>query len=105
MEISENSENHLKAIVGWAASGWRWMELVNEAENAVKKTQGEGKASKIGERGWQSGVGSANYIDLREMGELPSARSFGIGRSGRPTGAGTRYSRPFDKPRAVNSLL
>jgi hypothetical protein len=38
------------------------------------KTQGEGKALKSGERGWQSGVGSANYLDLRDIG----GRSFGI---------------------------
>ena len=32
----------------------------------VEKTQGEGKAAKMGERGWHSGVASANYIDLRD---------------------------------------
>ncbi len=67
MEISENSENHLKAIVG----GRQVAEVVGFADRAGKvaeKTQGEGKAAKSGERGWQSGVGSANYIDLREVG-------------------------------------
>ena len=37
----------------------------------VEKPQGEEKAVKIGSRGWQSGVGSANYIDLRNIGERP----------------------------------
>jgi hypothetical protein len=46
VEISENSENHLKAIVGGREVAG-WLGLVNEAENAVKRTQGEGKAGGI----------------------------------------------------------
>ena len=38
----------------------------------AKKTRGEGKAMKSGARGWQLGVGSANYIDLREIEGTPS---------------------------------
>jgi hypothetical protein len=47
-----------------------------EPEKVVEKTQDEGKATKNGERGWQSGVGSADYIDLRENGGVPSVPRF-----------------------------
>jgi hypothetical protein len=59
VEISENSENHLKAIVeGRQVAG---MDGVRErAGKAAEKTRGEGKAARNGERGWQSGMGSAN---------------------------------------------
>ena len=67
MEISENSENHLKAIVGGrqaaAADG-----VSDRGGKVVEKTQGEGKAVKNSERGWRSGVGSADYLDLRDIG-------------------------------------
>jgi hypothetical protein len=70
VEISENSENHLRAIVGGrevaGVDG-----LSDRAEKVAEKTQGEGKAAKSGARGWQSGLGSANYIDLRDKGECP----------------------------------
>ena len=60
MEISEKSENHLKAIV----DGREVAEVDGVGERAGKvaeKTRGEGKAAKSGARGWQLGVGSANY--------------------------------------------
>lgn len=65
MEISEKSENRLKAIFrGWQVAGPDG--LTATVAKVVKKTQGEGKAAKIGSRGWQSGEASANYIELRE---------------------------------------
>ena len=70
MEISENSENHLKAIVGGrqvAEVNW----FGKPTGKVEEKPQGEGKATKTGARGWRSGVGSANYRDLREIGERP----------------------------------
>jgi hypothetical protein len=66
VEISENSENHLKAIVGGrqvAEVNW----FSDRAGKVEEKTQGECKANKSGARGWQSGIRSANYIDLRDM--------------------------------------
>jgi hypothetical protein len=55
VEISENSENHLKAIV----DGPQVAEVVGFADRAGKvaeKTQGEGKAREVGNeagsRGW-----------------------------------------------------
>jgi hypothetical protein len=69
VEISENSEDHLKAIVGRRqvdeGDGVR-----SRARKVVKKTQGEGKAAKNGARGWQSGTGSADCIELREGGRF-----------------------------------
>jgi hypothetical protein len=54
VEISENSENHLKAIVGrWQVAGRDGFS--GRAEKVVEKTQGEGKAAKIGARDWQPG--------------------------------------------------
>ena len=69
MEISENSENHLKAIVG----GRQVVEMNwfgRRAEKVAEKTQGEGKAAKSGARSWQSGVASANYMNLQEIATL-----------------------------------
>ena len=68
MQISENSENHLKAIVGWrqAAEVDRFGRTTGKV---AEKPQGEGKAAKIGSRDWHSGEASADYIDLREIGE------------------------------------
>ena len=66
MDISEKSENHLKAIVeGLEMAG---LDGVRErAGKVAEKTQGEGKVAKSGARGWQSAVGCANYIDLRDI--------------------------------------
>jgi len=70
VEISENSENHLKDIVaGREVAGADGFS--DRAGKVEEKTQGEGKATKNAERGWQLGVGSANYIDLRDIGERP----------------------------------
>jgi hypothetical protein len=64
VEISENSENHLEAILGGrqvaGRDGFR-----GSAGKVAEKTQSEGKAAKQGRRGWQSAGASANYIDLR----------------------------------------
>jgi hypothetical protein len=72
VEISEKSENHLKAIVaGREVAG---VDGVGErAGKVAEKTRGEGKAAKSRARGWQLGVGSAKYIDLREVGNVPFA--------------------------------
>jgi hypothetical protein len=53
VEISEKSENHLKAIVdGREMAG---VDGVRERAGKVEeKTQGEGKAARSGDRGWQS---------------------------------------------------
>jgi hypothetical protein len=53
VEISENSENHLKAIVAWrqAAEG---DGVGRVPKYRHEKRGGEGKALKIGARGWQS---------------------------------------------------
>ena len=48
MEISENSENHLKAIVGGRQVGGR-DRVTGRTEKVVEKPQGEGKAAKRGE--------------------------------------------------------
>jgi hypothetical protein len=49
VEISENSENHLKAIVrGRQVAGRDGFS--GEAGKVAEKTQGEGKAAKKGER-------------------------------------------------------
>jgi hypothetical protein len=49
VEIAENSENHLKAIVGGrqlaGRDGFR-----RNVQKVAEKTQGEGKAAKSGER-------------------------------------------------------
>jgi hypothetical protein len=68
VEISEKSENHLKAIVeGREVAG---VDGVRErVGKVVEKTRGEEKATRSGVRGWQSGVGSANYVDLPDIGE------------------------------------
>ena len=66
MEISENSENHLKAIVGGRQVAGR-DGFSARAEKVVEKTQGEEKAPKSGARSWQSAARSADYIDLRAM--------------------------------------
>jgi hypothetical protein len=64
VEITENSENHLKAIVGGRqVSGTIGFNA--RTGKVVEKTQGEGKASKSGERGWQSKAVNANYMDLQ----------------------------------------
>ena len=64
MEIAENSENHLKAIVGG-----RQVAEVNwsgrPTEKVAEKPPGEGKAAKIESRDWHSVAVNANYIDLR----------------------------------------
>jgi hypothetical protein len=70
VEISENSENHLKAIVGGRQAAGR-DGFSGGAGKVAEKTQGEGKATKKGERGWHSRVGSANYIDLRGIVKRP----------------------------------
>ena len=64
MEISENSENHLKAIVGGRqVAGKVWVRARDEKE--AGKTWGEEKALENGlDAGTWSGA-SANYIDLR----------------------------------------
>jgi hypothetical protein len=66
VEISENSENHLKAIVGGRQVAGR-DGFSARAEKVVEKTQGEEKAPKSGARSWQSAARSADYIDLRAM--------------------------------------
>jgi len=43
----------------------------DQAGKVEEKTQGEGKAARSGALGWQLGVGSANYIDLRDIGKRP----------------------------------
>jgi hypothetical protein len=60
VEISENSENHLKAIVdGWQVAG---KDGVSEfAEKVAEKTQGEEKAAKNLARDWHSTPSSANW--------------------------------------------
>ena len=66
VEIAENSENHLKAIVcrRQMAGG---DGVRDRSGKVVEKPQGEGKAAKNGERGWQSRSPSANYMDLRAL--------------------------------------
>ncbi len=65
VEIAENSENHLKAMVrGRQVAGRVWFS--GRTGKVVEKPQGEGKAAKEGQREWQSGAASANYMDLRE---------------------------------------
>jgi hypothetical protein len=49
VEISEISENHLKAIVGWRQVAGR-DGLTGATEKVAEKTQGEGKAAKNGAR-------------------------------------------------------
>jgi hypothetical protein len=72
VEISENSENHLKAIVGGRQVAGR--DGVRErAEKVAEKTQGEGKAAINAERGWHSAAASADYIDLRKMEGRPNS--------------------------------
>jgi len=67
VEISENSENHLKAIVdGREVAGVDGFS--DRAGKVAEKTQGEGKAAKNGARSWQSGVGSANCMGLPDVG-------------------------------------
>jgi hypothetical protein len=58
VEISEVSENHLKAIVGRRqVAGWDG--FIGGAEKVVERTQGEEKAAKIGARDWHSSLSSA----------------------------------------------
>jgi hypothetical protein len=58
VEISETVENHLKAIVGGRQEVGR-DGLRGSVEKVAEKTQGEGKATEGGERGWHSaGVGA-----------------------------------------------
>jgi hypothetical protein len=76
VEISENSENHRRAVV----CGLYLVELemvMGRAGKVVEKTQGELKAAKSGEREWQSGLGSANYIDLRVVPSFSPKNSLG----------------------------
>jgi hypothetical protein len=49
VEISENSENHLKVIVGGRQVAVR-DGLTGATEKVAEKTQGEGKAAKNGAR-------------------------------------------------------
>ena len=66
MEIAENSENNLKAIV----CGRQMAEVDGVSDRGgkvVEKTQGEGKASKSRARYWHSSLPSANYNDLRAV--------------------------------------
>src|ERR1022692_1278289 len=70
VEISENSENHLKAIVGWRqAAGKVGVTQVPKCRH--EKSRGEGKAPKIGSRDGRSSVSSANYVDFRGVGGPP----------------------------------
>ena len=68
VEIPENSENHLKAIVGdrqvAGRDGFR-----ARAGKVVEKPQGEEKAAKNEARSKHSAATSADYIDLREIGD------------------------------------
>ena len=80
MEISENSENHLEAIVGGPQMAGV-VRLSDRGGKGVGKTQGEGKAVKSGERGWHSGVASANYMDLRGRVLFPLGCSYVMRRS------------------------
>jgi hypothetical protein len=71
VEISENSENHLKAIV----DGRQVVEInkvERRAEKVAEKTQGEEKAAKTGERDWHLPAVGANYMDLREKAATPA---------------------------------
>jgi hypothetical protein len=63
VEISENSENHLKAIVGGRQVAGR-VRFGGRGGKVAEKTQGEGKASKGGERVWHSALPSANATIL-----------------------------------------
>jgi hypothetical protein len=71
VEIPENSENHLKAIVGGRQVAGRY-GFRARAGKVVEKTQGEEKAAKNGSRSKHSAAASADYIDLREIGDVPS---------------------------------
>jgi hypothetical protein len=64
VEISEISENQLKAIVGRRQAAER-DGVGLRAGKVAEKPQGEGKAAKKGERDWHSSAASADYIDLR----------------------------------------
>jgi hypothetical protein len=66
VEIPENSENHLKAIVDWrqAAEG----DGLDKRRNVGTKTAGRREGVENRDRDWQSSLRSANYIDLRESG-------------------------------------
>jgi hypothetical protein len=71
VEISENSENHLKAIVG--ARQLAGVDgFSGETGKVAERTQGEGKAPRIRERDWHSPASSANYLDLRGIPLLAS---------------------------------
>ena len=74
VDISENSENHLKAIVGGRQTAVR--EGFRQCAGKVAgKTRGEEIAMKIDARSWQSHGASADFIDLREMLLLPARRA------------------------------
>jgi hypothetical protein len=63
VEISEKSENHLKAIVeGREMAGLDGVR--DRAGKVAEKTRGEGKAERSGARGGQSGVAGARWIDF-----------------------------------------
>ena len=69
LEISEISENHLKAIVyrRQVAGRDRFRQC---AGKVAERTRGEEKAAKIRSRGWRSAAASADYMDLR--GDVPA---------------------------------
>ena len=65
VEISEISENHLRAIVDGRQVAE--VDAVSDRSGKVEeKTQGEGKAAKTRSRAWHSMAVGANYIDLRK---------------------------------------
>src|ERR1700693_4168934 len=65
VEISENSENHLKAIVGGRQVAGR-DRLRESTGKRGKKATGRRKSGLPGGRCWHSGLMSANYMDLRD---------------------------------------
>ena len=85
VDNSEISENHLKAIGGWRQVIGA-VEFSAGADMSAGKSWGEGKAAKVGERGWQSRLGSANYMDLRIWG--PPAKMAQFDRPNLPDVAG-----------------
>src|SRR5271169_5849406 len=66
VDISENSENHLKAIVGGrevAGGDGVSGRGCKRGQKDTGRRKGEGRAS----RRWQLGVGSANFIGLHAV--------------------------------------
>src|SRR5258706_7339881 len=68
VEMSENSENHLKAIVRGRQAAER-NRVRQRVEKVAEKAQRELKATEKSERGSQSLVISANCIDVRARGQ------------------------------------